>query len=283
MRIITKNSIVQRLTLIAKSPEHTNRMPHSTAIKKAEIDGQVIAIAPLETIDYSRILAEDPSEQSKLLSVASMPGFFYLDLRSEPSGKFLPSLRKVYAISEEHFPPSEAQEMFELPRDKVVSGSLSLPPTLSKHTTQLTSFSTVCHTINTTLLASLSSALNLSGSSRFESHHGNDHPSDTALNLIYSPAKTRLADAPDTTHTDTGTLTSLFCDKWGIQIEHPETKQWSFVEPREGCALVNVADSLQRLSGGRLHSCRHRHTQPVDGFEPRYFVVSYLRPQKVGS
>lgn len=130
------------------------------------------------------------------------------------------------------------------------------------------------------MLSCLSDGLGLEGESRFEKRHHDDEPSDTALNLIYSPAKPHRADAPNTTHTDTGTLTSLFCEKWGIMIEHPETKVWAFVEPKPGCALVNVADSLQAMSGGKLHSCRHCHTQPLDGFQRRYFVVSYLRPEK---
>lgn len=128
------------------------------------------------------------------------------------------------------------------------------------------------------MLSCLSDALKLDDVSRFENSHRDDKSSDTAFNIYYAPAK-RKRDGVDTTHTDGGTLTLLFGDHWGIMMEHPETKAWTFVEPRPGCALINVADSLQSLSGNKLHSCRHRITQPVDGFQKRYYIVAYLRPE----
>lgn len=255
-------------------------MPHSTLTTRTEIGGQQVDVAPLETIDYALLAARDPVETERLLLAAQLPGFFYLDLRNEPTREFKKELHNVYTISEQYFKPNEQQVMFEINRDKTINNSLEYPPILADHKKELEKFSTLCHSVNKSVLSSLSDALKLEGPHRFEMRHCDDRPSDTALNLIYSPAKKRLADAPDTTHTDTGTLTSLFCDRWGIQIEHPETKSWAFVEPKAGCALVNVADSLQALSGDKLHSCRHRHTQPVDGFQPRYFLVAYLRPQK---
>ena len=165
-------------------------------------------------------------------------------------------------------------------RDQVLSDSVEYPPTLRDASSQLSEFSSLCHSINLEMLASLSDALGLEGPKRFETSHRASQPSDSAFNLIYAPTKPRRADHPDTTHTDSGTLTILFSDQWGIMLEHPETKKWAFVEPRPGFALANVADSLQALSGGRLHSCRHAINQAADGFEGRYFAVSYLRPEK---
>lgn len=69
-------------------------------------------------------------------------------------------------------------------------------------------------------------------------------------------------------------------------LEHPETHRWGFVEPKRECALVNVADSLQALSppgSKKLHSCRHRVTQPGDGVRKRYFVAYFMRPDKVAA
>ena len=164
--------------------------------------------------------------------------------------------------------------------DKMTQGTLAFPPTLKDHAALLEDFSSRCHSANKMMLSCLSDALELDDASRFERTHRDDQPSDTAFNLIYAPTKSKRADHPDTAHTDSGTLTTLFSDQWGIMLEHPETKAWAFVEPRPGCAVINVADFLQSLSGGKLHSCRHRITQPVDGFEKRYYVVSYLRPEK---
>lgn len=164
--------------------------------------------------------------------------------------------------------------------EELIKGSLALPKPFDDHAKLLERFSSLCHSVNITMLSCLSDALKLEGASRFENSHRGDKPSDTSLKLIYEPMKSKCADWADNTHTDGGTLTLLFCDHWGNRLEHPETKAWTFIEPKPGCALINVADSLQSLSGGKLHSCRHGVTQPVDGFQKRYFVASYLRPDK---
>lgn len=127
--------------------------------------------------------------------------------------------------------------------------------------------------------------------------------------LFYGPTKNTRAEVPDNQHTDEGTLTLMFCEDWSVQLCLPEpkpkleggeqeegkqgkeaevgegdkeegnNKKWVFVPPKHGCAIVNVADGLQRASGGRFVSCRHRVTQPVDGMvRRRWFVVVYLRP-----
>lgn len=168
---------------------------------------------------------------------------------------------------------------FQIARDKVTQGTLVLPKTLGDHAELLERFSKLCHSVTKTMLSCLSDALGLDDATRFENNNLDDKPSDSALNIYYAPAK-KDRHGVDTTHTDGGTLTILFGDQWGSMIEDPESKAWAFIEPKPGCALVNVGDSLQKLSGNQLHSCRHRVTQPVDGFQRRYFVVYYLRPEK---
>lgn len=162
----------------------------------------------------------------------------------------------------------------------MIEGTLVLPPTLKSHTVLLDRFASLCYSINKTMLSCLSDALKLDEVSRFENHHRDDQPSDSALNIYSAPAKGKRIDVPDNTHTDSGSLTLFFGDEWGIEMEHPETKDWAFIEPRPGCGLVNLGDFLQSVSGSKLHSCRHRIAQPVDGFQKRYYAVSYLRPQK---
>lgn len=162
----------------------------------------------------------------------------------------------------------------------MIEGTLVLPQTLQDHAVLLNRFASLCYSVNHTMLSCLSDALKLGEASRFENSHREDRPSETALNIYSAPTKQKRIDVTDSTHTDGGTLTILFGDDWGIELEHPETKTWAFVEPKTGCALVNVGDFLQSVSGNKLHSCRHRVTQPVDGFHKRYYAVSYLRPEK---
>ena len=165
----------------------------------------------------------------------------------------------------------------------MLQGKSILPPPLAEQSDLFQRFSSLCHTVGLTLLTSLSDALSLTDSNRFETHHRDSAtiPNETGLKLLYDPTKPTLAESRDNTHTDGGTFTLVFGTDWGIKLEHPESKEWGFVEPKAECALVNVADSLQALSGKRLHSCRHRVTQVGDGFQKRYFAAYFMRPDKV--
>ena len=78
-------------------------MPHSTLPSNTvNVNGNQIEIVPLETIDYGRLVSRDGGELEKLLAASQMPGFFYLDLRSEPQG-FVSDLEAVYGLSQKHF------------------------------------------------------------------------------------------------------------------------------------------------------------------------------------
>lgn len=155
-----------------------------------------------------------------------------------------------------------------------------LSDTLNERKELLESFSVFCQSACQTLLSCLSDSLQRGEGHRFEDKNRDGQPSDTGLILISEPTQKRVTDCVDNTHTDGGTLTLVFSDAWGTMIEDPDSMDWGFIEPKPGCAVVNVADSLQALSGGRLHSCRHRITQPKDGFQQRLFVAYFLRPER---
>ena len=164
--------------------------------------------------------------------------------------------------------------------EELVQGSFELPGPLGDNAELLKRFSKLCHTASQTMLSSVSDALGLDDSERFEQWHRPSEGSESGLKVIYEPSLTKLADVGDNLHTDGGTFTLVFCEQWGIQAYLGEGSKWGFTAPMAGCALVNVADSLQRLSNGRLHSPKHRVTQPVDGFAKRYFVAYLLRPER---
>jgi isopenicillin N synthase-like dioxygenase len=89
----------------------------------------------------------------------------------------------------------------------------------------------------------------------------------------------KVSDVGDNLHTDSGTLTLLFYKDWGIYAFLPDKNTWAFTPPLEGCALINVGDSLQTLSDGKLHSPKHGVTQPFDGAMDRYYLSYFLRPE----
>ena len=103
-----------------------------------------------------------------------------------------------------------------------------------------------------TIIARLSDAIELESKQRLEQHHRDGQPSDTGLKLIYEPLLAKLSDVGDNLHMDSRTLTLLFYDKWSLHA-YPPSQGFAFPAPLEdGCALVNVADWLQRLSGNKL-------------------------------
>lgn len=164
-------------------------------------------------------------------------------------------------------------------RDEMAAGTIKWPDTMRNHSEMLTRFSNGCHEACQTIIARLSDALQLEEKKRFEQHHRDGQPSDAGLKLIYEPSLAKLSDVGDNLHTDSGTLTLLFYDKWGLSAYAP-AQGFAFPSPlEEGCALINIGDSLQRLSGNKLLSPKHRVSQPVDGADKRYYLSYFLRPE----
>jgi hypothetical protein len=94
-------------------------MPHSTVARTTTIDGHQVDVASLETIDLGRLATKEPAEVEKLLNASQMPGFFYLDLRNEPTKEILAGLRDVYAAAEKYFnePPKVNMKDYRAEQD----------------------------------------------------------------------------------------------------------------------------------------------------------------------
>ena len=135
------------------------------------------------------------------------------------------------------------------------------------------------------ILSRLSTQLGLTGSKRFESYHADPIAGVTSLSTLGMLRYPKHEEGTEPTrvghnkHTDVGTLTFLLARQWGLQFLSPVTKQWEFLEPRAGHAIINVGDSLRFPSGGELASVVHRvvplrQRQDVD----RYSIAYFLRP-----
>jgi isopenicillin N synthase-like dioxygenase len=102
------------------------------------------------------------------------------------------------------------------------------------------------HAISKVMLESLSDSLGLSGDERFEAFHHSNAPSTSTAVLQYYP----LTDLPQNTsvghftHTDTGSLTTLFNSDWGLQVYSSQRDSWEYIAPREDHAIINVGDAL---------------------------------------
>lgn len=139
------------------------------------------------------------------------------------------------------------------------------------------------------ILSALSTGCGLQGAGRFESSHRNGRPSTSTLAMMhYVPSDPRTADGSvgsgsggnvgHQKHTDISSLTLLFSEQWGLQIRPPGAREFGFIEPRAGTAVVNVGDSLRFASGHAMQSCVHR-VVPRDFAEHRYSIAYFLRAE----
>lgn len=142
-----------------------------------------------------------------------------------------------------------------------------------------------------TIFRSLSVALSLEAGERFEDFHNPKHPSSDMLRLL-KYHKTEVIDtqhAPQTPHTDLGSLTFVFSTTPGLQVlphmfqrkEAPKESDWVFVAPRVNCAIVNFGDCMTMLTGGLIKSSLHR-VGPLPGvaMHERYSFAYLMRPEE---
>jgi len=137
-----------------------------------------------------------------------------------------------------------------------------------------------CNIVTKTILSALSTGLGLTGAARFENSHRNDRPSTTTLAMMHYVPSDPTIDQKigHQKHTDISSLTLLFSEQWGLQIRPPRAREFGFVKPKEGCAIVNVGDSLRFASGHKMQSCIHR-VVPFDPTEHRYSIAYFLRAE----
>ena len=138
-----------------------------------------------------------------------------------------------------------------------------------------------CNIVTKSILSALSTAMGLTGASRFENMHRNDRPSTSTLAMMHYVPTDPAATAKNIghqKHTDISSLTLLWSDQWGMQIKPPGAREFGFVAPKPGCAVMNVGDSLRFASGHTMQSCIHR-VVPFRADEHRYSIAYFLRAE----
>jgi isopenicillin N synthase-like dioxygenase len=166
----------------------------------------------------------------------------------------------------------------KIPRDELQAGQPLLPAIFEANRDLLLEFTDGLNRACRVMLSCISATLDLPPNKSLNSYHEETESSESGLKFIAEPTLAQLSDVGDNLHTDGGTFTVVFCEKPGLQAFFPSLRQWAFIAPTEGCALVNVGNALARFSGGRLHSPQHRVTQIEDGAEERFYLSYFLRP-----
>jgi isopenicillin N synthase-like dioxygenase len=106
------------------------------------------------------------------------------------------------------------------------------------------------------------------------------------------PRKTaEMPEIQTPSHTDFGTITILMNWLGGLQVWSESSRkagplepdvpgEWLWVQPKPGCAIVNLGDAAVKFTNGVLCSGRHR-VIPAPGEQgkwPRYSIVYFVRP-----
>ncbi|KAF3023620.1 hypothetical protein E8E14_012615 [Neopestalotiopsis sp. 37M] len=266
----------------------------------------------METISFERLLSQEPTEIERAVRCCENEGFFYLDLSGIDGRRYLEDQEKTLDLMHRFFEsPLEAKnqfglisphlgyepvgsrtgvfadtkdgyEMIKVSRDEIQRSNPHLPEVMKNNPDIkiLENGIAGCNVVTKTILSALSTGLGLSGAARFENSHRNDRPSTTTMAMMhYIPSDPTVAQKiGHQKHTDISSLTLLYSNQWGLQIRPPRAREFGFVEPKEGCAIVNVGDSLRFASGHKMQSCIHR-VVPFDPTEHRYSIAYFLRAE----
>ncbi|KAI1335854.1 Clavaminate synthase-like protein [Xylariaceae sp. FL0016] len=268
-------------------------------------------IADLDTVVFSKVLDRDPDQIKILLSACENVGFFYLDISDQYSTTMLDNLDKLNSVMKGWFDQPDSVKRRELAISMAshgykpigsqagthggrdgwevlktgsfeLAGRWGLAPIVEDNYETFHNFQRQCHYVTRTLLDRLSNAMGLKGEQSLNRFHRSDCPSKSALAFLhYIPTDPTGENAGHNMHTDYGTLTLVFAPQRGLQALVPRTPgktelAWQHVEPRPGCAIVNVADALRFLTHDRLRSAVHQ-VHPLPG-QDRYSVTYFLRP-----
>lgn len=82
-------------------------------------------------------------------------------------------------------------------------------------------------------------------------------------------------------HTDFGSITILFNRLGGLQVLPPDAKEWCYVKPLRGHAVVNLGDAMVKFTAGVLRSNIHRVVNPPgrQAGHTRMSLVYFARPE----
>ncbi|KAL9122935.1 MAG: hypothetical protein Q9187_000511 [Circinaria calcarea] len=271
------------------------------------------------TISLTKIIKRDRDELAILLKACEQVGFWYLDLRGvdEEPTLAVQDVPTLFKAVEEFFELESDEKMkydvdaigpcklngnaglagdgkkygvegYTFPRDglcehvKDPANPCHLPPLLQQKRASFVNLMDKLHDVGLALLNALDVVMERPGSANttLTSKHEISKASTTCLTVQRYPSLS--AESPHaglSAHTDVGSLTILFCEDKGLQVLQPDTKQWQYIEPKHGCAVVNVGDSLRFLSNKKFRSAMHRVVSyPGTTIQNRFSCAYFIRP-----
>lgn len=264
----------------------------------------------LLVIDYNELIRRNTTEMSKLFKASTELGFFYLKLDNQLNPEPMFQLaEKVFQmpldekliyemdgkngvyygyksagsmVTDKTGTPDRI-EFWNIAKDKIiVQEEIGFPKVILNAKQIVKNFMIKSHEIVLTILEILSINLGL-GAQILPNLHRLMQSSGDQLRFTKStmfPQKQYLPDVSLGAHTDFGSITILFNRLYGLQVLSTN-KEWLYVPPLPGHAIVNLGDAMVKLSGGRLKSNTHR-VVAAPGLKQetdRYSVVYFSRPE----
>lgn len=146
---------------------------------------------------------------------------------------------------------------YQLSREQQVQGDLNLPADLQAVESSIGNVASSIDTILRKLSAILCRAFNPPITAvRFDDER-KPGLSNLCLGLATARAGTELMGS----HVDEDLLTITFYNESFLEVQDKETGEWKLVEAIMNMPLVNIGDTFQEASNGRLHAPNHRVKQ----------------------
>ncbi|KAF4549843.1 2OG-Fe(II) oxygenase-like protein 4 [Elsinoe fawcettii] len=276
--------------------------------------------AELQVVSLQKLLEGDKNAIKDLLQACMDLGFFYLDCRDVDSGSIIRDVREMYDLSVSFYDlPQEEKSKWLVDRDhdeNLVFGykpaghgngpiegvkdgfegtmlfehpisridrpaDFPGPEQISDRLKPLKGAISSFRSMSTIILTRLSEALELDEDQAYQHFHRPNEVCPTALGLLkYTLAEEEPDKVGQIAHTDAGSLSVVFTEVAGLQVQKPRDDEWYYIAPKPGHAVVNVGDSLRFISGGVLASALHRIIPHNDELgRHKYSIVYLLRPE----
>lgn len=175
---------------------------------------------------------------------------------------------------------------YQIPKDGIMQlgdqTNFKRPQIIDSHMSALHTFALAISRVAAVILSTLSTSLKLPIDNSLQKLHNTHLPSPDLIRLLkYHAQPLSERGSSHTPHTDLGSLTFLFTKQFGLQISGVESREWEWMQPKDGCAIVNIGDCLSFLTDGLFRSCRHRvvalHGQAM---KERYSFAYFMRPDE---
>uniref|UniRef100_A0A1I8HP44 Fe2OG dioxygenase domain-containing protein n=1 Tax=Macrostomum lignano TaxID=282301 RepID=A0A1I8HP44_9PLAT len=274
----TRNTrLTHRLANRSVMPAETEEIPEIDMSQQSEAVVAEQLVSALTTVGFCYAVGHGVPQETVASAFAESAGFF-----ERPLSEKLRHRRDWRKSTCGYIPPHWAStgDPDEPPVERF---SLDAPPDEKEALD-------VCHTCDDTVWPSKSfrkASLDLISAAQLaDAFAGFATPGNTSeLRMLHYPPLPPVTDGTVCgdrcgEHTDYGIITLVFCDSQpGLQVLS-RSARYLDANPRPGRVLVNIGDLMQRWTGGRLHSARHRVLAPTDPklrSQPRYSLVYFTQ------